>query len=338
MKGTSFASDIWSLGCTIIELLTGSPPYYEMPSMSALFQIVQDPHPPLPENTSPQLREFLLACFQKDPNRRPSAEVLLTSPWIADPRCAATVKSRPKKIHRPKRSSVATFGAVSDEESDLDAAISEGNMNDLLEQKDKLEIEVDQLQEKVKEMTLKLLMIVAEKSEAIKLARVCLARELSQQQKTAVLQRLHQLETSSKVDIEEEKKSLEEMQSQPPPPNVQIPPVPVTQPPSAVKSSSQSQIQTQSHLQRQPQPQPQLLSQSLPTIHPHAPQTPVPSKPLTQPPSQRPNSKPQISFSQFSPLEPSYRDAVLPQSKGTEASLQLTGERNLSWSSTKYGK
>lgn len=30
MTGASFASDIWSLGCTIIELLTGQPPYADI--------------------------------------------------------------------------------------------------------------------------------------------------------------------------------------------------------------------------------------------------------------------------------------------------------------------
>ncbi len=32
LKGASTASDIWSLGCTVIELLTGKPPYAEIPN------------------------------------------------------------------------------------------------------------------------------------------------------------------------------------------------------------------------------------------------------------------------------------------------------------------
>ncbi|XP_074362627.1 MAP3K epsilon protein kinase 1-like isoform X1 [Apium graveolens] len=42
MSGVCAASDIWSVGCTVIELLTGLPPYYDLGPWTALWQIVQD--------------------------------------------------------------------------------------------------------------------------------------------------------------------------------------------------------------------------------------------------------------------------------------------------------
>ncbi|RDX60433.1 MAP3K epsilon protein kinase 1, partial [Mucuna pruriens] len=41
MAGVCAASDIWSVGCTVIELLTCVPPYYDLQPMPALFRIVQ---------------------------------------------------------------------------------------------------------------------------------------------------------------------------------------------------------------------------------------------------------------------------------------------------------
>lgn len=52
MKGACYKSDIWSLACTITELLTGKPPYADLISMSALYHIVEDDCPPLPANIS----------------------------------------------------------------------------------------------------------------------------------------------------------------------------------------------------------------------------------------------------------------------------------------------
>ncbi len=45
----SVKCDIWSLGCTVIELLTGNPPYHDLMQFPALFRIVEDKHPPLPQ-------------------------------------------------------------------------------------------------------------------------------------------------------------------------------------------------------------------------------------------------------------------------------------------------
>ena len=53
LSGATTKCDIWSVGCTVIELYTGSPPYYDLAPMPALFRIVQDEYPPLPAGISP---------------------------------------------------------------------------------------------------------------------------------------------------------------------------------------------------------------------------------------------------------------------------------------------
>ncbi|RIA90157.1 kinase-like domain-containing protein [Glomus cerebriforme] len=82
LKGASTASDIWSLGCTIIELLTGKPPYSDLLAMTALFRIVEDDCPPLPESISDDLTDFLKKCFHKKPSMRPTARDLFRHEWI----------------------------------------------------------------------------------------------------------------------------------------------------------------------------------------------------------------------------------------------------------------
>lgn len=52
LSGATTKSDIWSVGCTVVELLTGKPPYFDLPPMSVMFHIVQDEYPPLPEGIS----------------------------------------------------------------------------------------------------------------------------------------------------------------------------------------------------------------------------------------------------------------------------------------------
>ena len=77
--------DIWSLGCTIIQLLTTKPPYYEFEPMAAMFRIVTDDCPPIPTGISDFLKDFLLKCFTKEPLKRPNAKDLLNHPWITTP-------------------------------------------------------------------------------------------------------------------------------------------------------------------------------------------------------------------------------------------------------------
>nr|CAB3486047.1 unnamed protein product [Digitaria exilis] len=86
MSGVCAASDIWSVGCTVIELLTCAPPYYDLQPMPALFRIVQDVHPPIPEGLSPEITDFLRQCFQKDAMQRPDAKTLLMHRWLQNSR------------------------------------------------------------------------------------------------------------------------------------------------------------------------------------------------------------------------------------------------------------
>jgi serine/threonine protein kinase len=88
LSGVCAASDIWSVGCTIIELLTCVPPYYDLQPMPALYRIVQDDTPPIPDSLSPDITDFLRLCFKKDSRQRPDAKTLLSHPWIRNSRRA----------------------------------------------------------------------------------------------------------------------------------------------------------------------------------------------------------------------------------------------------------
>lgn len=81
-EGLCTASDIWSLGATIIELITMNPPYHDLNPMATLHAIGSDEHPPLPTNISILAKDFLLECFQKQPRLRKSAHSLLKHKWL----------------------------------------------------------------------------------------------------------------------------------------------------------------------------------------------------------------------------------------------------------------
>jgi serine/threonine protein kinase len=65
--GHGCPADIWSLGCTVIEMATGKPPWSTCAGpVAAMFQIAssKDP-PPLPEHLSREAKDFLLLCFNR---------------------------------------------------------------------------------------------------------------------------------------------------------------------------------------------------------------------------------------------------------------------------------
>jgi len=60
--------DIWSLGCTVIEMLTGKPPLGDRQSLFAALRIAST----LPDNVSQDAKEFIMAALACNPDQRPS--------------------------------------------------------------------------------------------------------------------------------------------------------------------------------------------------------------------------------------------------------------------------
>ncbi|KFV09807.1 Mitogen-activated protein kinase kinase kinase 3, partial [Pterocles gutturalis] len=76
-EGYGRKADVWSLGCTVVEMLTEKPPWAEYEAMAAIFKIATQPtNPQLPSHISEHCRDFLKQIFV-EARHRPSAEELL---------------------------------------------------------------------------------------------------------------------------------------------------------------------------------------------------------------------------------------------------------------------
>ncbi|CAO3660549.1 unnamed protein product [Umbelopsis ramanniana] len=73
--------DIWSLGCTVIEMYTGKRPWLDMTALAAVYSIGTCKSPPIPEDMSDDAKDFLRQCFIIDPALRPTATILLSHPF-----------------------------------------------------------------------------------------------------------------------------------------------------------------------------------------------------------------------------------------------------------------
>lgn len=100
--GYNSKCDIWSLGITAMEAANGTPPYSDLHPMRVLFFIPKNPPPRLEGgNFSDAFKEFVAACLQKDPDRRPRANQLVNHRFIAHApeRCDELTDRVNKRMH-----------------------------------------------------------------------------------------------------------------------------------------------------------------------------------------------------------------------------------------------
>ncbi len=86
VKQTSYTrkADIWSLGCLVVEMMTGTHPFPDCTQLQAIFKIGgSKAAPTMPEHASAEAKLFLTQTFEIDHNKRPSADDLMLSPFLS---------------------------------------------------------------------------------------------------------------------------------------------------------------------------------------------------------------------------------------------------------------
>ncbi|MQL88626.1 hypothetical protein Taro_021203, partial [Colocasia esculenta] len=78
------AVDIWALGCTVIEMAIGYPPWRDVQDpVTTIHRIAfSEDVPEFPCNLSDDARDFRARCLSKDPRKRWSAEELLSHSFL----------------------------------------------------------------------------------------------------------------------------------------------------------------------------------------------------------------------------------------------------------------
>lgn len=77
-------ADIWSLGCTVYEMITGSPPFLGWSHYEASVKVInyQEGSLKYPLETSILAQDFINCCLRKSPYKRLNVLKLLNHPFV----------------------------------------------------------------------------------------------------------------------------------------------------------------------------------------------------------------------------------------------------------------
>ncbi|KAL2633215.1 hypothetical protein R1flu_004694 [Riccia fluitans] len=81
-KQYGLSADIWSVGCSVLEMLTGSPPFGDQPLDRVLWKVGHGEAPPVPGELPDDAKDFIHKCLEVDHSQRPSATKLLEHPFL----------------------------------------------------------------------------------------------------------------------------------------------------------------------------------------------------------------------------------------------------------------
>lgn len=76
-RGITFAADIWGLGCTLLEMVTGRQPFHQHTDiMSILHALVQRKAPTVPSTLEARFAHIIRQCFAPQADARPEARIV----------------------------------------------------------------------------------------------------------------------------------------------------------------------------------------------------------------------------------------------------------------------
>lgn len=114
-------SDLWSLGITLIELAEMNPPLHEIHPMKALMMIPMRDPPTFqqPDKWSKEFRDFVNICLMKQPEKRKTAEEMLSHPFIT------RAKGREVLVDLINKRKKAEAAQMEDNDDDSDSSDSD---------------------------------------------------------------------------------------------------------------------------------------------------------------------------------------------------------------------